>query len=176
MRRRLHPALSAVALGAAALAIATSASALEGRIVSVQDGDTLVVLDRNQARHRVRIAGIDAPEKNQPFGDAARAHLSRLTADRSVELRCHKRDRYGREVCNVYVGKQDVGLEQVRQGYAWWYRDYAREQRPQERADYAAAENNAKESHRGLWRDAQPTPPWSWRKRHAAQAGRSAGS
>ena len=84
-----------------------------------------------------------------------------------IDARCRKRDRYGREVCSVFLGAQDIGLEQVRSGLAWWYREYAREQAPEDRATYAAAETDAKEARRGLWREEHPTPPWSWRKQHA---------
>lgn len=156
---------------AAALAFATWGYAAEGRVVSVQDGDTLTVLDAKNLQHRVRVAGIDAPEKGQAFGHAARENLARLAAGQSVEMRCHKRDRYGREVCSVFVRARDVGLEQVRDGYAWWYRDYAREQAPGERTDYSAAENEAKDARRGLWRDQHPTPPWAWRKKQTKARG-----
>jgi hypothetical protein len=94
--------------------------------VAVHDGDTVTVLDGERVQHRVRIAGIDAPEKGQPFGEAAKEGLSRLVQGKQVEARCRKHDRYGREVCALFVGTQDIGLEQVRSGLAWWYREYAR--------------------------------------------------
>jgi endonuclease YncB( thermonuclease family) len=81
-----------------------------------------------------------------------------------VEVRCIKRDRYGRDVCSVYVSARDVGLEQVRSGLAWWYRGYAREQAVDERRAYEAAEQEARAAQRGLWRDAGPVPPWDWRR------------
>src|SRR5262245_79860 len=112
--------------------LAAGVYAAEGRVVSVQDGDTITVL-KEDWRHRGRIAGIDAPEKGQPFGEAAKQSLVQLTAGQIVDVRCHKQDRYGRDVCSVFVGTRDVGLEQVRLGYAWWYRDYAREQSATER-------------------------------------------
>jgi endonuclease YncB( thermonuclease family) len=150
----------AVALGSGA------ASALEGvgRVVGIQDGDTLTLLDGTKRQHRIRIAGIDAPEKAQAFGEAARENLARLAFGKAVEVRCAKRDRYGRAVCNVYSGGRDLGLEQVRGGFAWWYRDYSREQSPAERAAYEEAEREAREWRRGLWRDAAPTAPWAWRR------------
>ena len=132
--------------------------------MAVQDGDTVTLLDGGRVQHRVRIAGIDAPEKGQPFGEAAKEGLSRLVHGRQVEARCRKRDRYGREVCALFVGTQDIGLEQVRSGLAWWYREYAREQTSDDRASYEAAELEARGARRGLWRDANPQPPSSWRK------------
>jgi len=158
----------AVAAGGLSIGLlAASVHAVDGRVVSVHDGDTLTVLDAQNTRHRVRLAGIDAPETGQPFGNAAKQSLARLAAGQWVDARCRKRDRYGREVCSVFLGAQDIGLEQVRSGLAWWYREYAREQAPEDRATYAAAEIDAKEARRGLWREVHPTPPWSWRKQHA---------
>jgi endonuclease YncB( thermonuclease family) len=140
---------------------------LEGRVVAVHDGDTITLLDGAQTRHRVRIAGIDAPESGQPFGTTAKESLARLVYGERVEADCHKRDRFGREVCRVFVETHDVGLELVRGGFAWWYREYAREQSPRDRASYEAAEAEARSARRGLWRDPQPQAPWAWRRQHA---------
>lgn len=159
-------------LGAAAIALASGSAnsgELEGRVVGIQDGDTLTILDVGKQQHRVRLAGIDAPEKAQAFGESAKEHLSRLAFGRQVDVRCNKRDRYGRDVCSVHVGTRDVGLEQVRSGHAWWYRDYAREQTPADRQVYAAAEQEARSARRGLWRDAAPTAPWDWRRKGRAE-------
>jgi len=159
-----YAVVRAVILTAALAAVPALAHALEGRVVGIQDGDTLTVLDGARQQHRIRIAGIDAPEKAQAFGAAAKENLSRLAFGEQVDVRCNKRDRYGREVCNVYVSSRDVGLEQVRSGHAWWYREYAREQAVDERRSYEAAEQEARAAHRGLWRDAGPIPPWDWRR------------
>ena len=144
----------------------------DGRVVGIQDGDTVTVLDASKQQHRIRIAGIDAPEKAQAFGAAAKENLARLAFGQQADVRCSKRDRYGREVCNVYVGARDVGLEQVRSGHAWWFREYAREQAPEDRKVYETAESEARGARRGLWHDASPTPPWDWRRqaRSASQA------
>jgi endonuclease YncB( thermonuclease family) len=148
-----------------------------GRVVGVQDGDTVTVLDASKQQHRIRIAGIDAPEKAQAFGAAAKENLARLAFEQQADVRCSKRDRYGREVCNVYVGARDVGLEQVRSGHAWWFREYARGQAPEDRKVYETAESEARGARRGLWHDASPTPPWDWRRqaRSASQVGARTG-
>jgi endonuclease YncB( thermonuclease family) len=153
-------------IAAAALAAAAFAHAQEvgGRVVAVQDGDTVTILDADRVQHRVRIAGIDAPEKSQAFGEAAKQSLARLVHGQRVDAHCPKRDRYGREVCSVYLGARDVGLEQVRSGYAWWYREYAREQTPADRAAYEAAEAEARQARRGLWTDPAPQPPSAFRR------------
>lgn len=172
--RFLQAAVLAGALGATA----AFAHDFDGRVVGVQDGDTVTVLDGANQQHRIRIAGIDAPEKAQAFGASAKENLARLAFGKHADVRCSKRDRYGREVCNIYVGALDVGLEQVRSGQAWWYREYAREQSPEDRKIYEAAEAEARGARRGLWREAAPTAPWDWRRhaRGADQAnGRSGG-
>jgi endonuclease YncB( thermonuclease family) len=135
-----------------------------GRVVGIQDGDTITVLDATKQPHRVRIASIDAPEKAQAFGESAKENLSRLAFGKQADVRCGKRDRYGREVCSVYVDARDLGLEQVRSGHAWWFREYAREQSVDDRKVYEAAESEARDARRGLWRDATPVAPWDWRR------------
>jgi len=166
-------AVLAAALGPGA----AHARDFDGRVVGIQDGDTVTVLDASKQQHRIRIAGIDAPEKAQAFGTAAKEHLARLAFGKQADVRCSKRDRYGRDVCNVYVGARDVGLEQVRSGNAWWFREYAREQAPEDRKVYETAESEARGARRGLWHDASPTPPWDWRRqvRSANQAGARTG-
>jgi endonuclease YncB( thermonuclease family) len=151
---------------AAILATAGTACANEvaGQVVAVQDGDTVTILDAAKVQHRIRLAGIDAPEKGQAFGEAAKESLARLVHGKRVDAHCPKRDRYGREVCSIFLGTRDVGLEQVRTGHAWWYRDYAREQTPDDRANYEAAESDARQARRGLWRDPTPQVPSAFRK------------
>jgi endonuclease YncB( thermonuclease family) len=136
---------------------------LAGRVVGVSDGDTITVLDYNKQQHKIRLAGIDAPEAHQPFGQKAKASLSALVFDRQVSADCGKVDRYRREVCKVIVDGIDVNLEQVKAGMAWWYRKYAKEQSPDDRATYEQAEFWAKARRLGLWADKNPTPPWEWR-------------
>ena len=133
-------------------------------MVGVSDGDTITMLDDGKTQHKVRLAGIDAPEKGQAFGERSKQSLSALVFQKRVEARCHKKDRYGREVCAVFVGLRDVGLEQIRQGMAWHYKEYQHEQTTQDRLVYRDEEENAKARRVGLWDDAKPVPPWEWRK------------
>ena len=113
-------------------------------MVGVSDGDTITVLDSENKQHKVRINGIDAPERGQAFGERSTQSLSALVFQKRVEARCHKKDRYGREVCAVYVNLRDVGLEQVRQGMVWHYKEYQHEQTTQDRLVYRDEEENAK--------------------------------
>ena len=142
-------------------------------MVGVSDGDTVTVLDAMQAQHRVRLAGIDAPEKAQPYGDASKRHLSRLVFGESVRVEYEKQDRYGRIVGKVLQGGRDAGLEQLRAGLAWHYKQYEREQSSADRGAYAQLEREAQRTQAGLWRDPAPVPPWTWRlERRARPAGK----
>ena len=149
---------------ALALACAALAETVIGRVVGVADGDTITVLDSDKAQHKIRLAGIDAPEKKQAFGNRSKESLSELVFDKTVNVETEKRDRYGRQIGKVLVNGQDVNLVQVERGMAWFYRQYQREQSPNDRRLYEAAEDAAKAGKRGLWRDVDPVPPWEWRK------------
>jgi len=139
------------------------AEMLTGRIVSISDGDTLTLLDAEHVPHKIRVAGIDAPEKKQPFGEKSKTSLSALAHNRTADADCRKIDRYRRNVCVVFVGGKDIGHEQIKAGMAWWYQQYAKEQTKQERIDYEHAEFLAKLHRYGLWSSKNPTPPWEWR-------------
>lgn len=139
------------------------ADTIQGRVVAIADGDTVTVLDRSNQQHKIRLAGIDAPEKAQPFGQRSKEHLSSLVFDRQVTAECGKRDRYRREVCKILIDGVDANLEQVTAGVAWWYRAYAKEQSADDQAAYEKAEKAATDARLGLWRDASPVAPWEWR-------------
>jgi endonuclease YncB( thermonuclease family) len=141
-----------------------NADELHGRVVGVSDGDTITVLDAKKHQHRVRLAGIDAPEKGQPFADRSRQQLVKWIHGQDVLVDWHKRDRYGRLVGVVIAFGHDVGLEQIRAGLAWWYREYAKEQNANDRQLYELAEDDARQAKRGLWTEPQPVPPWEWRR------------
>jgi len=147
-----------------ALALAANAETITGRVVGVADGDTITVLDANKVQHKIRLSGIDAPEKKQPFGNRSKESLSELAFDKTVDVETSKRDRYGRQIGKVLVNGRDVNLVQVERGMAWFYRQYQRDQSPNDRRLYEAAEDAAKAGKRGLWRDADPAPPWEFRR------------
>jgi len=133
-------------------------------VVNVSDGDTVTVRLGDGATERVRLSGIDAPEKIQPFGVESRRNLLALAGDRDVVVIWHKRDRYKRIVGKVMAAGRDVCLEQVAAGMAWHYVKYQAEQEPADREAYATAETAAKQETVGLWIDPDPTPPWEFRK------------
>lgn len=154
------------------------ADALTGKVAEVIDGDTIAVLDHDEQLHVIRIAGIDAPEKNQPFGQGSKENLSRLLIDREVVVQWSKKDRHQRIVGKVMVADPgcrcpdcattlDAGLGQIKAGFAWWYRKYAREQSAEDAWAYASAEQEAQFQRIGLWCDTDPIPPWDWRNKEA---------
>ena len=166
--RTSHVLLLAVFVAALASSVASAAS-LEGLVVSVSDGDTLTVLDEEKVQHKVRLAGIDAPEKRQAFGARAQQALGAAVHRQSVSVVWQKKDRYGRIVGKVLVQGQDVGLSLVGSGLAWHYKAYEREQSASDRGAYAQAEVIARSRRLGLWRDDDPMPPWDFRKRPRAK-------
>jgi len=169
--KRLLPILLALATIAPA-----RAEILEGKVIRISDGDTLVVLDSSRKQHKIRVAGIDAPEKAQAFGNRARQHLASMAFGKPVTVEWRKRDKYGRIVGKVVANCDqpgcpvDTGLEQLNAGMAWWYRKYAGEQSPEDRERYEKAEQTARDGELGLWRDPNPVPPWDWRKQHREPA------
>lgn len=140
------------------------ADVITGRVVGVGDGDTITVLDNSNTQHKIRLAGIDAPEKNQAFGTASKRSLSDMVFGRQVAVEWSKHDRYGRTVGKVIVNGMDVNLEQIKRGMAWFYKRYENEQSVQDRIDYEDAQDYAKQGRWGLWADSNPIPPWDYRK------------
>lgn len=134
-------------------------------VVAVADGDTVTVAETGgEGRFKVRLNGIDAPEKGQAFGTAAKKHLAELIAGKAVTVRVRDVDRYGRLIATVILDGADVNLRMVADGYAWVYRHFW-----QDKA-YLDAEAAAKAARAGLWRDAAPVPPWEFRRRTPNQA------
>lgn len=155
------------------LPISTAADQpLIGHVVKVVDGDTIYVLSVGHNKYKIRLAGIDAPERRQPFGKASTKHLASLAAGKMVHVRSYKSDpdQYELIVGTVFVvgtvfllDDRDVGLEQVKAGYAWCFRRYQDQQSAEDRERYAEAEKEAREARRGLWEEKNPVPPWEWR-------------
>ena len=106
----------------------THADTLSGRVVRISDGDTLVVLDSSDAQHKIRLSGIDAPERGQAYGTKSKDYLSDLVAGRFVVVEYGKRDRYQRILGKVLLSGEDMNLEQIRAGMAWHYKNYQFEQ------------------------------------------------
>jgi endonuclease YncB( thermonuclease family) len=133
------------------------------RVVGVTDGDTITVLAPRNEQYTIRLAGIDAPEHNQAFGQRSKQNLSRLVFGKNVALDCLKEESYGRLICKVIADGSDADLAQVRDGLAWHYKQYQDEQAPADRTLYTDTECTAHKAHAGLWSDASPVAPWDFR-------------
>jgi endonuclease YncB( thermonuclease family) len=165
VQKWLRKTAALAALLLACLCLPAIAGTYTGRVVGISDGDTLTVLDAEQRQRKIRLAGIDAPEKRQAWGQRAHQFLGERVFQRVVRIEVSKKDRYGREIGRVLLDGEDINLELVRAGLAWHYRAYAREQPPEERGLYAEAEQQAREHRQGLWSDAHPVAPWDFRRR-----------
>lgn len=139
------------------------ADQLLGKVVGVSDGDTVTVLDSNEKENKVRLAGIDAPEKKQAFGQISKQHLADLVFGKYVTVEWRKRDKYSRIVGKVIVDGNDACLDQINSGLAWHYKQYAGEQTEEDRRTYANAEVSARSECKGLWKEDHPIPPWEFR-------------
>ena len=137
-----------------------------GRVVGIADGDTIDVLRDNRAV-RVRLHGIDCPERGQPFGRQARQFTGSLAFGKTVDVRVRDTDRYGRFVAEVLLpdGKS-LNRELVRAGLAWHYVRYSND------VTLARLESDARASRRGLWADTRPVPPWEFRNQSVITPGR----
>ena len=134
------------------------------KVVKVTDGDTVHVLDQSTVRHKIRLGGIDAPEKKQAFGNKSKQNLANLIAGKQVEVEYDKRDRYGRIIGKLIKNGQDINLLQIKHGYAWHYKYYQKDQTKLDRDLYSAAEIEAREKRLGLWVEAA-VPPWEFRRK-----------
>lgn len=145
---------------------ALNAATLQGKVIGVADGDTVTLLDAQKNQHKIRLQGIDAPEKAQAFGNKSKQSLHEMVHGKEVTVDFQKKDKYGRTVGKVLVNNTDVCLEQVKRGMAWHYKQYANEQAPEDRDIYAQAELTARSQSLGLWKDKNSTPPWTFRQQN----------
>lgn len=152
-----------VALAFTLMIPAASADSFTGRVVEVADGDTLTLLVGRQ-HHKIKIAAIDAPERYQAWGDQARTNLSRLALSQTAVADCPRLDhRSALYICKLTVDTLDIGIEQIKDGMAWWFRGDAHQQSTEAQSAYGSAELLAKLRRQGLWRDTNPVPPWNFR-------------
>ena len=144
-------------LAATLMLSAVQAHAEQYRVVGVMDGDTIRVL-KDRSQMKCRLSAVDAPEKNQPYGQQSKKSLSDMVFNKMVEVNVVDHDQYGRSVCVIALNGVDINKAQVQRGMAWWYRKYSKD------ASYGHAESAARHQRVGLWADANPTPPWAFRR------------
>lgn len=130
--------------------------ALDGKVISVTDGDTIRILTPEREQIKIRLYGIDAPEKKQPYGTTAKRYLADLIAGKTVQIEEHGKDRYRRVLGIVHLDSKDVNEILVLNGYAWAFTKYSK--------IYESQEWQARSKGLGLWRDKNPIKPEIWRK------------
>jgi endonuclease YncB( thermonuclease family) len=157
----MHRALALTAILLCLVCVA-NAEEFHGEVVGISDGDTLTLLV-GKTQHRIRLDGIDALERTQPYSQRSKQSLAELAYHRQATADYHKRDKYGRDVCKVLIDGADINLEQIRRGLAWHFKRYEHEQAVDDQRSYAAAETAARAAMRGLWQDRAPKAPWDFR-------------
>ena len=138
--------------------LALNAQTIQGKVVRVADGDTITILDSTNVQNKVRLNKIDAPEKSQAFGEVSRKHLASMVASKNVQVEWTKKDKYGRILGDITIGTTNVNLRMVQDGLAWHFKAFDNTK------EFAQAEIEARSKKIGLWKDANPIPPWEFRK------------
>jgi len=144
--------------------------AWSGKVIGVADGDTITVL-HDKHPEKIRLYGIDCPEKRQPFGNKAKQFTSKLVFGKVVEIEPVATDRYGRTVAFVRIENITVNEELIKQGFAWVYKRYCKLPVCNDRWD--GLERKARSGKQGIWQDSNVIPPWEFRKlrkRHSKTA------
>lgn len=145
-------------------------SVLVGKVIRVIDGDTIDVLDTSMNVLRIRLKGIDAPERGQAFYQVSKENLEDTAINKEVTISWNKIDRWKRLIGKVSLDGKDVCLEQIHAGLGWHFKKYQDEQSEEDRQLYDSAEREARSSRRGLWSDDSPIAPWIKRNRQIDEA------
>lgn len=135
-----------------------AATTFSGKVVGISDGDTIRVLHENK-EIKIRLYGIDTPEKKQAFGNRAKQFASDFCFNKTAQVIVRDIDFYGRTVAEVWVDGESLNQALVKNGFAWWYKQYAPKDTLLKRL-----EMEARAEKRGLWSDKSPQEPWKWRK------------
>jgi micrococcal nuclease len=136
----------------------TRGGSLEGRVVKIVDGDTYDLLAPTKKVYRIRMNGIDAPEKGQAYGKKAKDYLGQLCFNQNIRVRWYSKDRNGRFIADGYLKNgRSLSLEMIRAGYAWHFKKYSSD------TILSDAEIKAKQNKLGLWVDPHPIAPWDKR-------------
>lgn len=160
--KKLFLAVFATVLFIAIPSVAADESiVIEGKVIAITDGDTIKVLDKEKKTYKIRFAEIDAPEKDQPYGQKSKQALSDIIFNKNVKVIQSDVDRYGRVVGYVYFNGQNINLEMVKLGMAWVYTYYSKDEK------FREAENKARTKKIGIWslQEDQKIPPWEWRRK-----------
>jgi micrococcal nuclease len=132
---------------------------ISGKVVGIADGDTFTLLTEDKSQKKIRLYGIDCPEKRQPFGSVAKQKLSELIFGKQVQVEFRTYDRWRRIVGIVFCNDQNINEAMISTGMAWHFTRYDDNPR------WITLQERTKKKRIGLWSDDSPTPPWEWRKK-----------
>ncbi len=136
-----------------------AASDFQAKVIHIADGDTITVLNETNEQIKIRLNGIDCPEKAQAYGNKAKQFTKVLVHKEMVVIQAYGTDRYGRTIADVILEDgRNLSQELVKVGLAWWYYRYS------DNRELGQLELDAKLAHVGLWKDKNPVPPWVFRK------------
>ena len=144
-------------IGLILLSLSSTAQSFRGKVVKIVDGDTYDVVDSLQKLSRIRMNGIDAPEKKQAYGQRSKDLLGRLCFGKTVLIKVYSKDRNGRLIADSYINGQSLSLVMVEEGMAWHFKKYSKD------PVLAQAETRARAAKKGLWADGNALPPWQFR-------------
>ena len=136
-----------------------SSAGKTGTVVKIIDGDTFDLLTKEKNTIRVRMNGIDCPERKQDFYRVSKDALADYIFKKKVRLVTTGRDRNKRTIAVVFCNGENINLAMIRNGYAWHYKKYSAD------TNFAKAEKQARIEKKGLWQMSNPVPPWEYRKR-----------
>ena len=131
---------------------------LTGKVVSIHDGDSITVLDAHKVQHKIRLHGIDAPERRQAFGKKSKQALGEKLHEKQARIEWSMLDQYDRKIGVVFVGDRNINREMVAEGWAWHFVKYSSAK------ELTEAEERARVNRVGLWADAKPVAPWEFRR------------
>ena len=131
---------------------------LTGRVIYIVDGDTFDLLTEDTVKIRIRLNGIDCPERRQDYYQVCKDALSGYIFGKNITLVTHGKDRWRRVIADVYVNKEYINLKMVKNGFAWHFKKYSKD------TILAKAEETARKKKSGIWKMKNPEAPWNYRK------------
>jgi endonuclease YncB( thermonuclease family) len=152
-------------------ALPVKANTLQAIVVEVNDGKTITV-ENTGRRFKVVLKAAEAPEADQPYGEVARRHLAGLVLNRQATIEYTGLGAGALLIARVFCDDRDIGLQMIRDGVAWFDKNYESELGAQAQRLYSDSEQAARSEHRGIWQDATPVPPWEWRRAKADKSNR----
>jgi micrococcal nuclease len=130
---------------------------ISGKVITVIDGNTLEISTNDNETYKVLLFGIDSPELGQEYGEKAKRFLEKLILEKNISVEIQGKDRLGNRLGTILIDNKDLRLELLEEGLAW-----TAERQPLE--DLEAIKEKARLKRKGLWKEAEPTPPWIYRR------------